>query len=162
MRANFKNFHIAQWCGNFGNLLSRIFSKNFVKATFLLKKLLNSWFDEIFFRWEQICHFTTLWLCNCILFADREQCGILASGNHHFCCPTKHYVHKHWKLPSHPQPPISMMTSGPSTTTMHPHSHFCPHLHLVCVCVYVYLVVCVSNAIRLILFTTTSKTASSS
>ena len=28
-------------CGNFGNLLSRIFGKNFVKATFLLKKLVK-------------------------------------------------------------------------------------------------------------------------
>ena len=31
------------------NLLSLIFGKNFVKLTFLLKKSLNSWFDEIFF-----------------------------------------------------------------------------------------------------------------
>ena len=28
--------------GNYGNLLSRIFDKNFVKATFLLKKLLKN------------------------------------------------------------------------------------------------------------------------
>ena len=34
--------------GNYGNLLSRIFGKNFVKAMVLLKKLLNSWFDESF------------------------------------------------------------------------------------------------------------------
>ena len=33
-------------CGNYGNLLSRSFGKNFVKVTVLLKKLLNSWFDE--------------------------------------------------------------------------------------------------------------------
>ena len=39
-------------CGNYGNLLSLFFGKNFVKVTFLLKKSLNSWFDEIFFRWE--------------------------------------------------------------------------------------------------------------
>ena len=39
-------------CGNYGNLLSRIFGKIFVKVTGLLKKLLNSWFDEIFFWWE--------------------------------------------------------------------------------------------------------------
>ena len=39
----------AQQCGNFRNSLLRIFGKNFVKATFLLKK----WFDEIFFRWDQ-------------------------------------------------------------------------------------------------------------
>ena len=38
-------------CGKNGNLLSHFFGKNFVKATFLLKKLLNSWYDEIFW-WE--------------------------------------------------------------------------------------------------------------
>ena len=36
------------------------FGKTFVKATFLLKKSLKRWFDEIFFRWEYIFHFTTL------------------------------------------------------------------------------------------------------
>ena len=36
-------------CGNHGNLLSHFFFKNFVKATFLLKKSLKSWFDEMFF-----------------------------------------------------------------------------------------------------------------
>ena len=36
-------------CGNYGNLLSRIFGKKFVKLTDLLKELLNSWFDGIFF-----------------------------------------------------------------------------------------------------------------
>ena len=40
--------------------LSLIFDKNFVKATILLKKLLNSWFHEIFFRWERISCFSTL------------------------------------------------------------------------------------------------------
>ena len=30
----------------------RIFGKNFVKVTVLLNKLLKSWFDGIFFRWE--------------------------------------------------------------------------------------------------------------
>ena len=48
------------------NLVSHIFRKNLVKVTFLLKKLLNSWFDEMFvFRWEQISVIstvcTTLW-----------------------------------------------------------------------------------------------------
>ena len=47
-------------CDNSGNLLSRFFGKNFVKAPFLLKKLLNSWFDEIFFQWEGISRFSTL------------------------------------------------------------------------------------------------------
>jgi len=45
-------------CGNYKNSLSRIFGKNFVKVTVLLKKLLNKWFDEIFFRWERISHFS--------------------------------------------------------------------------------------------------------
>ena len=35
-------------CGNCCNLVSHIFGKNFVKVTFLLKKLLKS-FNEIFF-----------------------------------------------------------------------------------------------------------------
>ena len=32
-------------CGNYGNLLSHFFGKNFVKVTILP---INSWFDEIF------------------------------------------------------------------------------------------------------------------
>ena len=39
-------------CGNYEILLSRFFDKNFVKVTFLLKKVLNSWFDEIFYEWQ--------------------------------------------------------------------------------------------------------------
>ena len=50
--------------GNYGNLLSRIFDKNFVKATFLLKKLLKNWFHGKKFRWERISRFSTLWLLN--------------------------------------------------------------------------------------------------
>ena len=42
MRVTFAFFHTV------GNSLSRIFGKNFVKVTVLLKKLLNKWFDEIF------------------------------------------------------------------------------------------------------------------
>ena len=42
---------------NYGNLLPQVFAKNVVKTTFLIKKLLMSWFDETFFRWEQIFHF---------------------------------------------------------------------------------------------------------
>ena len=52
-------------CGNYGNSLSRIFGKNFVKVTVLrvlLNKLLNSWFDGIFFWWERISRFSTLWV----------------------------------------------------------------------------------------------------
>ena len=36
-------------CGNCCNLISHISCKNFMKATFLLKILLKSWFDEMFF-----------------------------------------------------------------------------------------------------------------
>ena len=54
-------------CGNYGNLLSNFSGKNFVKPTFLLKKSLKSWFDEIFFLWERISRFSTLWVS--------AQCG---------------------------------------------------------------------------------------
>ena len=41
-------------CGNYGNLLSRIFGKNFVKVTVLLRKLLKSWFDGNFWAWSRV------------------------------------------------------------------------------------------------------------
>ena len=41
-------------------LLSHFFGKNFVKPTVLVIELLNSWFDEIFFQWEWIFHFSTM------------------------------------------------------------------------------------------------------
>ena len=47
-------------CGNYGILVSHFFGKNFVKATVLPNKSLKSWFDEIFFQWDQIFHFSTL------------------------------------------------------------------------------------------------------
>ena len=59
-------------CGNYGNSLSPIFGKNFVKAAVLLKKLLNNWFDEIFFKWERISHFSTLWHCRHYYCGKRE------------------------------------------------------------------------------------------
>ena len=40
------NFPTYAVCGKYANLISPIFGKNFVKVTF--KKLLKSWFDEIF------------------------------------------------------------------------------------------------------------------
>ena len=52
---------------NYGNLLSLYFGLKFVKPTYLLKKIINSWFDEFFFRWEYINFWffhnvhTTLW-----------------------------------------------------------------------------------------------------
>ena len=48
-------------CKNYWNLLSNFFDKNFVKVIFLLKKLQKSWFHEIFFWWEWISSFSTLW-----------------------------------------------------------------------------------------------------
>ena len=53
--------------GNYGNSLSRIFGKNFVKVTVLLSKLLKSWFDEIFFWWEKISRFSTFSQCGKLL-----------------------------------------------------------------------------------------------
>ena len=44
-------------CGNCGNLLSRFFNKNFVKATSLLKKLQKRCFHEKKVRWERITRF---------------------------------------------------------------------------------------------------------
>ena len=52
-------------------ILSHFFHKNFVKATVLLKKLLKSWFDEIFLRWEWIFHFSTLCIENKILSHEK-------------------------------------------------------------------------------------------
>ena len=51
-------------CGNCRNSLSHFFRKNFVKAMVLLKKLLNISFDKIFFQWERIARFSTLYSCN--------------------------------------------------------------------------------------------------
>ena len=61
-------------CGNYVNLLSHFFAKNFVKTTFLLMNLLNSWFDEIFFRWEIISCFSTL----CVTYSVEITATILS------------------------------------------------------------------------------------
>ena len=60
MRVNISNFHNVRWaeCGNFGNSLSLFFDKNFEKAMVLLNKLLKSWFQEIFFQWENFSFFS--------------------------------------------------------------------------------------------------------
>ena len=47
-------------CGKYRNLLSLFFGKNFEKVSLSWKKLLNSWFDEIFFQWEYISVISTL------------------------------------------------------------------------------------------------------
>ena len=64
-------------CGNYGNSLSRIFGKNFVKATVLLNMLLKSWFDEIFFWWERISRFSTL--CAILIKGENLSYHILAN-----------------------------------------------------------------------------------
>ena len=59
-------------CGKFGNLLSHFFDKKFVKATFLWKKLLKSWFHEIFFRWVNFSFFPhcvlRMFVCHVVLY----------------------------------------------------------------------------------------------
>ena len=46
------------------------FWQNVVKVTFLLKKSLKSWFHEIFFQWERISRFSSLWYIDpfCVAF----------------------------------------------------------------------------------------------
>ena len=46
-------------------IISHFFGRKFVKATFSWKKLLKNWFHEIFFRWERISRFSTLWSVHC-------------------------------------------------------------------------------------------------
>ena len=72
-------------CGNYRNLLSHIFGKNFVTITHLLNKLLNSWFDEIFFRWARFFRFSILL---------RAQCG-----NYKNCL--SHIFGKNFVKPTH-------------------------------------------------------------
>ena len=60
-------------CGNNINSLSYNFDKNFVKATFLLKKLLKSWFHEIFFQWERKSCFSTLYVHTATVFVEKRE-----------------------------------------------------------------------------------------
>ena len=61
---------LASQCGTYRNLPSYFFDKKFVKATFLWKKLLKSWLHEIFFRWEGISSFSTLYsICKLFLIS---------------------------------------------------------------------------------------------
>ena len=41
-------YYVDPQFGDYGNVLSHFFDKNFVKLTFLLKKILKSRFDEFF------------------------------------------------------------------------------------------------------------------
>ena len=50
----------ASQCGNCGNTLSYLLDKNFVKLTFLLKKLLKSWFHDFFSLRENFSFFHTV------------------------------------------------------------------------------------------------------
>ena len=72
-RQTFVVLFIGSQCGNYGNSLSRIFSKNFVTVTVLLNKLPKSWFHEIFlWWWERISRFSTLCTYVCI---SQLKCG---------------------------------------------------------------------------------------
>ena len=52
----------------FAKILSHIFDKNFVKSTFLLKKLLKSWFHEIFLVRENFSFFHTAIINRLLLY----------------------------------------------------------------------------------------------
>ena len=88
---NSRNFclYIKVWyLQKFTLSLSRFFGKNFVKATALLKRLLNSWFDEKKFQWEQIFHFITSHIFSRNIFQMNSQCGKFA----YFPPPQKFFV----------------------------------------------------------------------
>ena len=55
-------------CVNYENSLSHFFDKTFVKATFLLKKLLKSWFHDLFFVRVNILFFHTVYCLVAKLF----------------------------------------------------------------------------------------------
>ena len=64
-------------CGNWRNSLSHFFWKHFVKAMVLLKKLLNSWFDEFFSARENLLFFHTV--AQFTFYGNHEN-----SLSHHF------------------------------------------------------------------------------
>ena len=53
-------------CGKYRYSLSHFFRKNFVKAMDLLMKLLNSWFDEIFFSDREFLVFPHCVIVSCL------------------------------------------------------------------------------------------------
>ena len=57
------NFSFFAQCWNCRNCLSHFFRKNFVKAMVLRKKLLNNWFDEIFFSEREFLVFPQYVVC---------------------------------------------------------------------------------------------------
>ena len=72
------------YCGNmYGNLLSRIFDKNFVKTTFLLKKLIKNWFHEKNFGERISCFSTLCWMRRVMLIVGwwmKISCKCLSSN----------------------------------------------------------------------------------
>ena len=74
-------------CGDYGNFLSHFFGKTFVKATFLLKKLLNRWFDEFFLVRVNFSSFhSTLW-CTIIVIQSLIFSHAILWKNEKFCFP---------------------------------------------------------------------------
>ena len=97
---NDSKFHTAQ-CGNYGISVSHFFGKNYVKATGLLNKSLKSLFDEIFFQWDQIFHFSTPCWRNYEVFVSFGPCFFKKSEitwNHRFYYFTTYLtVHAVWE-----------------------------------------------------------------
>ena len=79
-------------CGNYGNSLSRIFGKNFVKVKVLQKKLLYKWFDEIIFNESKFPWFPQCGKCKKFTFISWKsfECdhrlASLLSGNYCVSC----------------------------------------------------------------------------
>ena len=80
VKINRHHYALCTQCGNYGNSLSRIFGKNFVKVTVLLNKLLKSWFDEIFFGEREFLVF--------------PHCDLPHCGNYGNLLPLKKYFVK--------------------------------------------------------------------
>ena len=63
-------------CGNYWNSRPHAFDKNFVKVTFLLNKILKSWFDEFFLVTVNFSFFHTV-----EMYISRREIGDLEIGN---------------------------------------------------------------------------------
>ena len=82
-------------CGNLGNSLSHSFDKNFVKVMVLLNKLLKSWFDEIFFRWEKISCFSTQCTMTTKLYTFSSELKLISRKSE------KIHKNLNWESPNH-------------------------------------------------------------
>ena len=69
-------------CGNYGNLLSRFFGKNFVEATHLLNKSLKSWYDGKNFGESKFFIFSTMCFSNTLLSRNFCQTKNVLDQNH--------------------------------------------------------------------------------